>query len=334
MVEKSGASGGTNDRGRVAWFNGRILPERDVRVPFRDRSFKYGDAVFDLARTFKGVPFRLVEHVERLYHSLSYVQIDPGISPKRMLEITHEVLEANRGLLGPHSDYWVGQRISRGLDPVDGETPEHDGPNVIIECTPIPFLSRARGFRDGLNVIVPSVRRVPPDCLSPRAKTHNYLNLVMGDLEARARDPEAWAVLLDVNGNLCEGLGSNIFLVRDGVLVTPRVDFVLPGVTRETVIGLALDAGIPVAEQDTALYDAYTADEVFLTSTSLCICPVREINGVAPAASAVPGPVTKRLMDAFSELVGMDYVAQYLAHLSPTAGQAREPAGSPQKATA
>lgn len=307
-----------NSPERVAWFNGKMMPEREVRVPFRDRSFKFGDAVFDLARTFGGMPFRLVEHVERLYRSLSYVQIDPGISPKRMLEITHDVLDANLHLLDERTDYWVGQRISRGIDHVEGEPPEHEGPNVIVECTPIPFISRAPGFRDGFNVIVPSVRRTPPDCLSPKAKTHNYLNLVMGDLEARARDPRAWAVLLDVNGNLCEGLGSNIFLVRDGVLMTPRTDFVLPGVTRDTVISLAHAEGIPVAERDISLYDAYSADEIFLTSTSLCVCPVRAINGVTPAAHAIPGPMTKRLMDAFSKLVDFDYVAQYLAYLEET----------------
>ncbi len=95
--------------------------------------------------------------------------------------------------------------------------------------------------------MTPSVRRTPPEAQTPRAKSHNYLNLVMGDLEVRAQNPVAWAVLLDMNGNLCEGLGSNIFLVQDGELLTPRAKFVLPGVSRATVIELAAKLGHPVS---------------------------------------------------------------------------------------
>jgi hypothetical protein len=109
-------------------------------------------------------------------------------------------------------------------------------PTVIVECQPLPLKARATLYRDGVDVYVPSVRRAAPDVISPRAKTHNYLNLIMGDLEARAHDPKAWAVLLDANGNLAEGIGSNIFLVRDGMLMTPQDRFVLPGVSRATVM--------------------------------------------------------------------------------------------------
>ena len=300
---------------RVAWLNGEILPESQVMIPFRDRGFKFGDAVFDLARTFAGRPFKLAEHVERLYKSLRYCRIDPGMGADEMTAVTEEVLERNRHLLGPGDDYWIGQRVTRGIDAVEGEPPEHDGPNVVVECTPIPFRGRARCFRDGIAVIVPSVRRVPPDSLSPRAKTHNYLNLIMGDLEVHARDPHAWTVLLDASGNLCEGLGSNIFTVAGGVLHTPREDFVLPGVSRRTVLDLAREAGIEAHETDIALYDAYTADEAFITSTSLCLCPVTSINGVTLGDGRVPGPVTQTLIDAYAALVDYDFVGQYLRRL-------------------
>jgi len=137
----------------------------------------------------------------------------------------------------------------------------------------------------------------------------------MADLEAHARDPEAWAVLLDTNGNLCEGLGSNIFVVKDGRLRTPREMFVLPGVSRATVIELAAELDIPCQEADLDLYDAYNADEVFLTSTSLCLCPVRSVNGNPIGDGSVPGPITKRLTDAYARLVDCDFVAQYRKHL-------------------
>ena len=151
--------------------------------------------------------------------------------------------------------------------------------------------------------------------LSPRAKTHNYLNLIMADLEAKAQDKEAWSVCSTRTGHLAEGIGSNIFLVRDGEVLTPRERFVLPGISRATVIELCGELGIPCHEADLDLYDAATADEIFMTSTSLCLCPVRSIGGRALPAP-LPGPVTRRLTEAYAKSVGCDFVAQYLKHLS------------------
>ena len=164
-----------------------------------------------------------------------------------MCALTEEVFERNRHLLGPDDDYWVGQRISRGVKQTEGDNLDYHGPNVVLECSPLPLVQRAKLFKDGIKVVIPSHRRVPPDSLTPRAKTHNYLNLIVANQEVQASDPEAWALLLDVNGNLCEGMGSNIFIVRDGEVVTPREKFVLPGVSRQTVIDLARQEGIRCA---------------------------------------------------------------------------------------
>src|SRR6186713_1215599 len=128
---------------RVAYFNGKILPESQVLISFRDRSFKYGDGVFDMTRTFGGRIFKLEEHIARLYASLKYVDIDPGLSPAEMIQLTKEVVERNMPLLGENDDMWVGQRVSRGVDNVDGLFWQHSGPSVIIECTPLPFKARA-----------------------------------------------------------------------------------------------------------------------------------------------------------------------------------------------
>jgi branched-chain amino acid aminotransferase len=122
-------------------------------------------------------------------------------------------------------------------------------------------------------------------------------------------------VLLDEAGNLTEGRGSNIFLVKDGTIATPKGQFVLEGITRRTVLDLADGLGLETAERDLDLFDAYTADEAFLTSTSLCICPVSAVNGSAIGDGSPPGPITRRLMQAFSDLAGMDFEEQYLAHL-------------------
>jgi branched-chain amino acid aminotransferase len=300
---------------RVAWFNGKIVRESEVMIPFRDQGFLRGDAVFDMTRSFNGKAFRLKEHIARLYRSLKYLEIDPGISAAEMAAISEDVLDRNRHLLGPGEDYWLAQRISRGVSRVPGDAWDHYGPNVIVECIPLPLRERAKYFRDGIEVVTPSLRRTPPDSLSPRAKMHQYLNLVLADREVKAQNPTAWAVLLDVNGNLSEGQGSNIFLVRDGGLITPRERYVLPGVSRQAVIDLARQLAISCEENDIDLYDAYTADECFLTSTSLCICGVRSLNGRTFGAGEVPGPVTKRLVDAYKQLVGCDFVAQYLQRL-------------------
>ena len=303
----------TNER--VAWFNGKVVRESEVLIPFRDQGFLRGDAVFDMTRSFNGKAFRLEEHIARLYRSLKYLDIDPGLSPVEMAAISEDVLSRNRHLLGPGGDYWLAQRISRGINRVQGDNWDHYGPNVIVECVPLPLRERAKNFRDGIDIVTSSLRRTPPDSLSPRAKMHQYLNLVLADREVKAQNSSAWAVLLDVNGNLSEGQGSNIFLARDGRLQTPRERYVLPGVSRQATIDLARQIEIPFEEKDLDLYDAYTADECFLTSTSLCICGVRSLNGRTFAAGQVPGPVTRRLTDAYKELVGCDFVAQYLQQL-------------------
>ena len=206
---------------RVVYINEEFLPESKACVSFRDRGFVLGDAVFDAERTFNVRIFRLEAHISRLFKSLDKAKIDPGLSQSRMIEITHEVLEKNRDLLKPGEDYWIMQRVTRGLNIVGGELWQSSGPTVIVECTPLPLKARAPMIRDGLDIFTPETRRVPPECLDPNIKSHNYLNLVLADIEVRERSGHAWAVLLDTRGFLSEGIGSNIFIVRDGVLSTP-----------------------------------------------------------------------------------------------------------------
>ena len=298
----------------IAYFNGELKPESQVSISIRDRGYLYGDAVFDATRTFNGAPFKLSQHIHRLYDSLRYLRIDVGMEMDEMERWSREVVQHNYPLLPPNQDLWVMQRISRGLDSTGPD--DRQGPTVLIETHAIPFARRDPLYMDGARVITPSVPRIPPRFVSPRAKTHNYLNLILGDLEAQATEPDSWAVLLDENGNLTEGRGSNIFLVKDGVVATPQGQFVLEGITRDTVIDLARGLDMLVEQKDIDLFDAYTADEAFLTSTSLCICPISAVNGTPIRDGKVPGPITQRLMSAFSDLAGMDYVDQYLSHLS------------------
>jgi branched-chain amino acid aminotransferase len=323
---------------RVAWFNGRILPEGEIVIPFRDRSWKSGDGAFDMTRTFNGAPFRLKEHIERFYRSLRYVRIDPGLSPAELIAVTEDVVARNEHLRAPHGDWWVTQRISRGVDAVGDEGWEHSGPNLVVDVSPLPLAARAAMFRDGAEVMTTTMRRTAPAMLSPRAKLNNYLNMIVA---GQSVPDGVWPLLLDEHGNLAEGQGSNIFIVQDGALRTPRERYVLPGVSRQMTIDLAGRLGIACTEDDIDLFDAANAEEMFLTSTSLCILPVRRFNGQLvggqlvggqlvggqlvggqlvggrPAGDGAAGPVTRRLIDAYAAAVGCDFVAQYLARLPP-----------------
>ena len=295
---------------RTVYLNGEMVPESQASIPLRDRGFMAGDAVFDTTRTFGGVIFKLHEHLERFENSLKYMRIDPGITKEEFADLTMQVLEANLPLLGENDDYWVSQRVTRGVPSEDGYRP-----TVIIECAPLPFAARAKYYRDGLPVVTPSVRRTPPDSMSPRAKVHNYINLVQADLEVKSQNPDAWSILLDTNGNIAEGPGSNFFIVKNGVVITPREQYVLAGISRQTALELAQELNIDTQEADIDLFDAYTADEAFVTSTSFCICPVSSVNGSATGTGAVPGSVTDRLLKAYSGLVGIDIAGQYLSRL-------------------
>ena len=300
---------------RITYMNGDFIPESEAKVHFRDRSFKYGDGVFDMTRTFGHKIFKIEEHVERLYKSLNYLDIDIELSQKEMIDISLNVLEKNLHLINKTEDYWVGQRISRGVDKVGGEQWDLDGgPTIIVECAPLPLKPRASLYESGIKVWTPSTRRTPFQSMSPRAKTHNYINLILGDNEVKRIDKNAWAILLDIDGNLTEGMGSNIFTVSNGTIYTPKTQNVLGGISRETVIELANKAGLKLIEKDIEVYEAINSDEMFLTSTSLCICPVTFFNGKKIGASTF-GPLTNKLIDLYKDLVSFDFVNQYLRNL-------------------
>jgi branched-chain amino acid aminotransferase len=137
----------------------------------------------------------------------------------------------------------------------------------------------------------------------------------MADMEAKAQDPESWAILLDTRGFLTEGIGSNIFTIKDGVMYTPQEQYVLGGISRETAIEMAQRLDIPVVTKDIDMFDAMTADEIFLTSTSLCICGVRSFQGRQIGAGNAAGPITKALMNEYVDFVEFDWIGQYLKRL-------------------
>ena len=159
---------------------------------------------------------------------------------------------------------------------------------MIVETTPLPLRERARYFVSGIPVVLPSVRRTPPWALSPRAKTHNYLNMVVAQNESTRAVPDAWPILLDEFGNVCEGLGSNLFTIVDGVLRTPGDSHVLAGVSRATTLELARELGIEAHETAISPDDLAQADEVFLPPRRCACAPSRRSTDGHCASRACP----------------------------------------------
>lgn len=303
---------------RDVWVNGAFLAEEAATISVRDLGLVYGDGVFDTARTFGGRLFRAADHVARLYESLAYVRIDPGISPQAMLEATEVLVARNAAALRTGEDWWVTQRVTAGLQRLDGEPAPRAGATVIIDCTPLPLRARARYFQTGIDAVVAARPKIAPDALSPRAKTNNYLNMTLAQREVEAEHPGAWALMRDAEGNLAEGAGCNFFAIKDGVVHTPSDRFVLAGVSRAVVLEICEALGIPAHVGTVPDELAFTADEAFFTSTSLCLCPLRRLGGHEFPSHH---PLTRRIMEAFKREVGFDFEAQYLAFASQAGGE-------------
>lgn len=295
---------------RVAYANGRIVPESEACVSIFDRGFLSGIGVFERTRTCNGEPFWLDEHLRRLDSSLRMTRLELGMSLAELKALTLEVLAQNLPLRGPKDDYSIGHYVSLG---VGGK------PSVVIFTDPIPFDRFAQQFIDGAHVVTPSTRQVPVQSLDPKMKTTSRMYFHLAEAEAHAVDPEAYALLLDLDGNVCEiSPGANFWTVRHGTVFTPPGRSILRGITRDAVLEVAADAGIPVVEQDFQTYDVINADEAFLTTTSRCVLPVTRINGL-PIGDGKPGAMVGRLQNAWAEHFGFDFVGQALSHLPEAA---------------
>ena len=267
---------------RIAWVNGEFVEESRARVSILDRGFLYGDSVYDSSRTFDGEPWRMEEHIARLYLSCRYARLDPGMDAAAMNALTRDLLARSR-----HT--------------------------VVVFTLPMDYERFAHGYLEGVPALVTAVRRTPPECVEPRAKVGGKMNHIQSEFEARQAG--AWAIMLDIHGRLAEGPSYNVFLVRDGAILTSHASNCLVGVNRSYVFELGKALGIPVREADLTHYDLLTADEVFFTGNSLCLLPVRSVDGVDMAAGA-PGPVAERLTAAWIEAVGSDWRAKAVAALN------------------
>ena len=202
----------------TAYFGGQWMPFNQVRIDPLDRGFLVGDCVFDVARTFNGKSFRMREHVDRLYRSLAYVRIDPGLSPDEMERISEEVIARNEPLREQVGDYQIWQFVTRGR----GRWAHRAGPPAVGVCVrQIGFSRFAALYDTGAHGIIVRTRSFSPDALDPKVKNFSRMNFNLAELEASDVDPEGWPILTDSRGNLTEGVGYNLFIVAKDVIRTP-----------------------------------------------------------------------------------------------------------------
>jgi branched-chain amino acid aminotransferase len=299
----------------LVYINGELLPREEAKISVFDSAVMLGDTVTESTRTFAHTPFKLDQHIRRLYKSLKVTRINPGMTPDEMLALSLRVLAANAHLMGPDDDCWLVHNISRGIS-VAGADPtiQHSPATIIIFTQPMILTDWARFYVEGCHAVTPMSRAMPPQALDARIKNRSRMAYTLAEIEVKLVDPQAQGILLDIHGNVAENKGGNFFIVADGELKTPPTSNALAGISRSTALELAAQLGIPIQEVDIQPYDIYTADEAFFTSTPYCIMPATRFNGL-PVGDGKVGPISKRLLAAWSELVGVDIVAQGMKQL-------------------
>ena len=300
---------------RQVYLSGQMVPEQDAKISIFDSAVLLGDTVTESTRTFNHQPFKLQRHIDRLYKSLKVTRIDAGCDAPSMLRISREVVEANLPAYAAHEDCWLVHNISRGLSIAGPDPTVQRGPaTVMISTLPMDLRGWAEFYRRGCHAVTPTSRIIPSQSLDARIKNRSRMAYTLAEAEVKLVDPQAQGVILDIHGNVAENKGGNVFLVADGKLKTPDASNCLAGVSRETILELAGELGIPTCETKLQPYDLYTADEVFFTSTPYCIMPATKFNGL-PVGDGAVGPITGRLLAAWSKLVGLDIVQQALDQL-------------------
>lgn len=301
---------------RQVYLSGKMVAEEDARISIFDSAVLLGDTVTESTRTFAHKPFKLERHVDRLFKSLKVTRINPGCDAAEMARISRHVLEANLPLYAAREDCWLVHNISRGVfTPGPDPTAANAQATVMVYTLPMDLRGWAEFYRSGCHAVTPMSRIIPSQSLDARIKNRSRMAYTLAELEVKLVDPQAQGIMLDIHGNLAENKGGNIFLVADGRLKTPTASNSLAGVSRETVLELAEQLGIPACETSLQPYDLYTAEEVFFTSTPYCIMPATRFNGL-PVGDGAVGPITRQLLAAWSQLVGIDIVAQALDQLA------------------
>jgi branched-chain amino acid aminotransferase len=256
----------------------------------------YGDGVFEGIRVYNRRIFRLDTHLDRLYASALALALDVPLDRKHMAAAIGEAVRRNR-----QEDGYIRLVITRGAGDLGIDPRTCPKPSVIIIVTDIRVYPREL-YAAGVKVITSATRQVSHEAFDPRVKSLNYLKNILAKIDAQRAGAHE-AIMLNAAGFIAECTADNLFVVRHGRLLTPSPqDGALEGVTRGAVLELAAEAGIAAQETHLTRYDVYTADECFLTGTGAEVMPVAEVDG-RHIGSEPPGPLTRRLIEAFHALV-------------------------------
>ncbi|MCE9605831.1 MAG: aminotransferase class IV [Planctomycetia bacterium] len=311
---------------RVVYFNGRIVPESEAKVSIFDSALQLGDMAFEVTRTYRGEPYRLSDHLRRLWNSMTALGIEPGLSPDALERITLDLLAQNRATETADVDWNIIHDVSRGPASAfrSAFAPADRRPTVVVACFPLAekMAALAPAYETGVELVVPAQRSLPRELFDPAVKCRSRAHYQLANLQAEALRPGSTAVLLDPDGFITEGTSGNVFFVQAGKLSTPTARNILPGITRGVVLGLAARLGIEANEADITPAEALAADEVFVTSTSIGVLHARSFAGRTIGTGRI-GPTTLRLRDALTTEVGLDFAAQARAYAAKYAPPAR-----------
>lgn len=282
----------------LVYIDGEFVPRSQAKVSVFDHGLLYGDGVFEGIRSYNGVVFRLIEHIDRLYDSAKTIMLDIPITKQEMVNVVLETLRKNK-----LKDAYIRLVVTRGVGDLGLDPRKCSRPSIIVIAQPMEPLLGKEVKEKGVRLVISSVRRDRVDATTHQAKTLNYLNSILAKVDAINAGVDD-AILLDERGFVSEASAANLFIVKSDVIATPpQTAGILPGITRATVIELAKKIGYSVEERDITPHELLTADEVFLTGTAAEIVPVVEVNR-RKIGDGKLGPVTRRLIEEFEKIKG------------------------------
>ncbi len=276
------------------YLNGRFVEKDQARISIFDHGFLYGDGAFEGIRSYSGLVFKLNEHIDRLFETAHTLMIEIALGKQKLRHAVLQTLKANH-----LKDAYIRVVVTRGEGDLGLDPRKCQGKSHIVIIADKITLYPQKLYKEGMAIItVPTVRNLP-DALNPQLKSLNYLNNIMAKIEANNGGFNE-AIMLDHEGYVAECTGDNIFIIKKGILATPSQSR-LRGITRDTVLHLALKNRIATQERLITRHEVYNADECFLTGTAAEIIPVVKVDG-RTIGEGRPGRLTLQLMKLFREL--------------------------------
>jgi branched-chain amino acid aminotransferase len=278
------------------YIDGGFYPKSQAKISVYDHGFLYGDGVFEGIREYNGVVFKLKEHIDRLYRSAHAIMLQIPLTKEEMTNAVVETLSKNK-----MKDSYIRLIVSRGLGDLGLDPRKCPKPTVIVITDTI-NIKASNAKEVGITTMFSWVRRNPVDATTHEIKSLNYLNSVLAKIEANANGVDE-AICLEASGCIAEGVGENIFIVKDGEIFTPPTSTgALAGITADVIAELSEKLGIDLIITNLTPYMLFTSDEAFFTGTAMEMVPIREVNK-RTIGDGKPGPITKKLMAEFQKVI-------------------------------